>query len=234
MPVIDEYTFCSAYNARYNGKSIQGDDISYKVHYYSETLDFDNPTEGAHEVVARVYNQTKYAEKKFTVYIEDITAPRVLTVDVITVGVGEYFDVLSGIVYAYDAVDGNLLDGNDDRTWYADNSVKKVDTSKEGKFTVALEVWDKASNTTEVSYVVNVVAPEVYEDLSDEIASNKQAIEEAQNLFMEQFEELNEKIDSLNDYLEEQFSSGCGSKNAIMVQFLAAASLLVVFLRKKH
>jgi hypothetical protein len=234
MPVIDKYALCTAYNARYNGVAIKGDNISYKVHYTSETLDFDNPTEGAHEVVARVYNQTKYAEKKFTVYIEDITAPRVLTVDVITVGVGEYFDVLSGVVYAYDAVDGNLLDGNDDRTWYADNSVKKVDTSKEGKFTVALEVWDKASNTTEVSYVVNVVAPEVYEDLSDEIASNKQAIEEAQNLFMEQFEELNEKIDSLNDYLEEQFSSGCGSKSAIMVQFLAAASLLVVFLRKRH
>ena len=50
----------------------------------------------------------------------------------------------------------------------------------------------------------------------------------------QELEELNEKIDSLNDYLEEQFSSGCGSKSAIMVQFLAAASLLVVFLRKRH
>lgn len=234
MPVIDKYTLCTAYNARYNGVAIKGDNISYKVHYTSETLDFDNPTEGAHKVTARVYNQTKYAEKTFTVYVEDITAPRVLTVDVITVAVGGYFDVLSGIIYAYDAVDGNLLDGNDDRTWYADNSVKPVDTSKEGKYNVSLEIWDKASNTAEVSYVVNVVAPEAYEDLSDEIASNKQAIEEAQNLFMEQFEELNEKIDSLNDYLEEQFSSGCGSKSAVMVQFLAAASLLVVFLRKRH
>lgn len=233
MPTINEYSFCTAYNARYNGVDIKGDDISYKVHYASETLDFDNPTEGEHTVTAKVYNQTKWVEKEFVVSIEDMTAPRVNTVDVITIGVGEAFNVVDGITYAYDAVDGNLLNRNNQK-WYADASVKPVDVTKAGKYNVTVEVWDKANNSVEVSYVVNVVEPAIYKDLEDAIASNKQAIDEVQSLVIEQFEELNEKIDSLNDYVEEQFSSGCGSKSAIMVQFLAAASLLVVFLRKKH
>ena len=39
--------------------SIKGDSISYKIHYTSDTLDFDAPTEGEHVVTAKVYNQTK-------------------------------------------------------------------------------------------------------------------------------------------------------------------------------
>ncbi len=229
MPVIDKYTLCTAYNARYNGAEIKGDDISYKIHYTSETLDFDNPTEGEHVVTARVYNQTKYAEKQFVVSIEDITAPRAFAVSSVTLGVGEYFDVLDGVVFAYDAVDGNLL--NKDRgNWYEDVSTKRLDVTKVGKYEVVIEIWDAAGNTTQVSYTVNVVSNAVNEELAENIAANKAAIESVEGLVIEQFEALNEKIDAI----QAEFDAKCGSKNAIMVQFLAAASLLVVFLRKKH
>lgn len=303
MPVIDEYTFCTAYNARYNGSSIKGDNISYKVHYTSETLDFDNPTEGEHVVTAKVYNQTKWAEKSFVVSIEDMTAPRAFAVSSITIGVGEYFSVLDGIIYAYDNVDGNLLDMNRS-SWYEDVSTKKLNVQKVGKYQVVLEIWDAMGNTTSVSYVVNVVNNQVNEELATSIAANKQAIDSVESLVIENFEAINEnfaaiqenfeainnkfaeidnkfdavdgkfdevdgKLDAVNGKLDEnqnavngkfdeveenfdavngslgtlngkvdaiqaEFDAKCGSKNAIMVQFLAAASLLVVFLRKKH
>lgn len=222
MPTIDKYTFCTAYNARYNGKDIKGDDISYKVHYYSETLDFDNPTEGNHVVTAKVYNQTKWVEKTFVVAIEDITAPRVSTVGSITIGVGEHFDLLCGVIYAYDNVDGNLLDMN--RSFWFDLASKPVDIQTPGSYEVVLEIWDEAGNTTEASYDVVVVSNEVNQELADGIAANQQAIGNIEVLISE----LSEKVDALSE------SKKCGSKNAIMVQFLAAASLLVVFLRKKH
>ena len=224
MPVIDEYTFCTAYNARYNGKSIKGDDISYKVHYYSETLDFDNPTEGEHVVTAKVYNQTKWAEKSFVVSIEDITNPRANTVDSITIGVGEYFHLLDGVIYAYDGVDGNLFDVAN-RSWYELVS-KPVDIQKEGNYEVVLEIWDEAGNTIEVSYDVKVVSNKVNEDLADSVAANKQAIDNIEGLLIE----LSEVVNAI----QEVQNAKCGSKSAVMVQFLAAASLLVVFLRKKH
>lgn len=296
MPVIDEYTFCTAYNARYNGSSIKGDNISYKVHYTSETLDFDNPTEGEHVVTAKVYNQTKWAEKSFVVSIEDMTAPRAFAVSSITIGVGEYFSVLDGIIYAYDNVDGNLLDLNRSN-WFEDVSTKKLNVQKVGKYQVVVEIWDAMGNTTSVSYVVNVVNNEVNEGLATSIAANKQAIDSVESLVIENFEAINEnfaaiqenfeainnkfaeiddKFAEVDDKLEEvdgkldanqnavdgkfdeveenfdavngnlgtlngkvdaiqaEFDAKCGSKNAIMVQFLAAASLLVVFLRKKH
>ena len=229
MPVIDEYTFCTAYNARYNGVSIQGDEISYKVHYTSETLDFDKPTEGEHVVTAKVYNQTKYVEKSFIVSIEDVTAPIVFAKDIITIGVGENFDVLSGLTYAYDNVDGNLLDNNNS-SWYNDISVKRLDVTKVGTYPVTLEVYDEASNTVEVSFTVKVVSNEINDQLSEEIAGNKQAIENVESAIAEQFDALNAKIDAI----QAEFDSKCGSKNALMVQLLAAASLLVVFLKKRH
>ena len=228
MPVIDEYTFCSAYDARYNGKSVEGNEISYKVHYQSETLDFDKPTEGKHVVTAKVYNQTKYAEKQFVVVIEDMTKPVVLTKDVITIGVGEYFDIESAITYAYDAVDGNLLD-HVNRTWYLDISAKKLDVTKAGKYEVVLEVWDSSDNVTEVSYIVNVVSTGS-EEIEDMIAANQQAIDELNTTVVDGLDELHELVDSLGGGA----AASCAMPAAVMVQLIAAASLLVVFLRKKH
>ena len=43
-----------------------------------------------------------------------------------------------------------------------------------------------------------------------------------------------EKVAEIQEAQEAAAAKKCGSKSAIMVQFLAAASLLVVFLRKKH
>ena len=303
IAAIDEYQLCKAYNAKYNGESIKGDNISYKIHYTSDTLDFDNPTQGEHVVTAKVYNQTKWAEKSFVVSIEDVTAPRAFAVSAVTIGVGEYFNVLDGVIYAYDNVDGNLLDMNRSN-WYADVSAKTLNVQKVGKYQVVLEIWDAMGNTTSVSYVVNVVNNQVNEGLADSIAANKQAIDSVESLVIENFEAINEnfeaikenfeainnkfeeidnkfdavddkfdavddKFDAVNGKLDEnqnavngkfdeveenfeavngslgtlngkvdavqaEFDSKCGSKNAIMVQFLAAASLLVVFLRKKH
>ena len=222
MPVIDEYTFCNAYNARYNGSAIKGDDISYKVHYYSETLDFDNPTEGDHVVTAKVYNQTKWVEKSFVVSIEDVTAPRVATVSV-TLGVGEYFNPLMGVIYAYDNVDGNLLDMTRDN-WFSLGS--KVDVQTVGKYSAVVEIWDEAGNTVEVKYDVNVVSNKVNTELADGIKANKQAIENVEGMLVE----LQEQVAAI----QAEFDAKCGSKNAVLVSFLAATSLLVVFLRKKH
>ena len=224
VPAIDKYSFCTAYNARYNGKSIQGDDISYKVHYYSETLDFDNPTEGEHVVTAKVYNQTKWVEKTFVVSIEDVTAPRVNALSSITIGVGEYFNLLDPVLYAYDNVDGNLLDMN--RSYWYELSSKPVDIQTEGTYEVVLEIWDAAGNTVEVSYDVKVVSNKVNEELADSVAANKQAIDNVEGLLIE----LSEVVNAI----QETQNAKCGSKSAVMVQFLAAASLLVVFLRKKH
>lgn len=256
MPVIDEHAFCKAYNARYNGDSIKGDEISYKIHYTSDTLDFDNPTEGEHVVTAKVYNQTKWVEKSFVVSIEDVTAPRAFAVASVTIGVGEYFNVLDGLLYAYDNVDGNLLDMNRSN-WFAEDS-KAVNIQKVGKYEVVLSIWDAMGNTTEVSYIVNVVDNQVNQDLANNVAANKQAIDELGALVIEnqevvngKFAEIQAEFDAINekfaevegnfstlngkvDSIQAEFDSKCGSKNAIMVQFLAAASLLVVFLRKKH
>ena len=228
MPTIDKYTFCTAYNARYNGKDIKGDDISYKVHYYSETLDFDNPTEGNHVVTAKVYNQTKWVEKSFVVSIEDVTAPRVNSVGSITIGLGEHFDLLCGVLYAYDNVDGNLLDM--ERSYWFDLISKPVDIQTVGTYEVVLEIWDAAGNSTELSYDVKVVSNKVNEELADGIAANKQAIDNLEGLIIE----LSEKVAEIQEAQEAAAAKKCGSKSAIMVQFLAAASLLVVFLRKKH
>ena len=310
---IDEYAFCNAYNARYNGVSIKGDSISYKIHYTSDTLDFDAPTEGEHVVTAKVYNQTKWVEKSFVVSIEDVTAPRAYAVASVTIGVGEYFNVLDGVIYAYDNVDGNLLDRNRSN-WYADVSPKALNIQKVGKYEVVLEIWDEMGNTCEVSYVVNVVSNDVNKELAGAIAANKQTIDSIEGLVIEQFEAvaeqfeaINEQFEAINDKFAEidgkfdavngkvdgvagkvdgvqgdldalegkvdgvagkvdgvagkvdgvqedldaangdidalngkvdkvqaEFDSKCGSKNALIVQFLAATSLLVVFLKKKH
>ena len=228
---IDEYTLCSAYDARYNGKAIKGNNISYKVHYTSETLDFDKPTEGKHLVKAVVYNQTKYAEKEFVVIIEDMTAPVVYTQDYIKIGVGEYFNLEDGITYAYDAVDGNLLD-HVNGSWYLDISAKKLDVTKAGKYEVVLEVWDSSDNVVEVSYIVEVVSLG-NEDLEDAVAANKQAIDELYDLVADGFDDLNEAVEALKPAPEAE-KEGCGSSATVTVQLLAAASLLVVFLRKRH
>lgn len=243
MPVVDEYAFATAYNARYNGASILGDDISYKIHYSSETLDFDNPVEGSHVVTAKVYNATKYAEKSFTVKIEDMTAPVVYTRDLV-VSVGEYFEPSMAVSYAYDGVDGNLLDGH--VRYWIDYDGKEPDLSTPGTYSVDIIVEDSAGNGREASFELTVLKPSVSKGdleavtgaVSDQSAVFTLQIEELKALLAEQGAEL----DSLSQVLagvsakvnEEPEEGGCGSSGALVVELLAASSLLFVFLRKKH
>lgn len=223
MPVVDPYTFTTAYNARYNGKTILGDDISYKVHYSSETLDFANPTEGSHVVTAKVYNVTKYVEKSFTVKIEDMTAPIVKVYSDMVIGVGEVFLPSTAVYYAYDAVDGNLLAGNV-RDW-VDYSGKAPDTSKPGEYKVGLIVSDYAGNTFETTVNVTVIGSGAADDKLDEIAG---AIDE-------QGVVINAQLAEIKDLLQaDSGSSSCAMPAAALIQLVAASSLLVVFLRKRH
>ena len=100
VSAIDPATFATAYNARYNGSSIYGDDISSRMHFTSETLNFNAPTEGAHKVVAKVYNGAKFTEKEFTVIVEDVTAPTAAVVEKVTVQYGSLFN-------PYDLIQGD-------------------------------------------------------------------------------------------------------------------------------
>ncbi len=224
MPEIDPYKLVTAYNAKYNGVSIKGDEITHNVKFDAESLAFfENPTEGEHQVVATITKGGKSAQKVFTVYVEDMTAPRAYADD-ITVAYGTYLTAPMLLNYAYDNVDGNLLEGNV-RNWcmFAD----APDTLKAGKYEVTILVADSSSNETEVSLTVTVMKPAV---TSDDIEAVKGEISNQNAVFTAQMEELKDLI-AASQVKEE---SKCGSKSAIVVELLAAASLLVVFLRKRH
>ena len=238
IPEVNPFAFCTAYNAKYNGSSIKGDDISYKVHYSSETLDFDNPTEGTHKVTAIVYSASgaKYATASFNVIIEDMTAPRVLTRD-LTLAYGSYFVPEMGIQYAFDAVDGNLTN-NDFRGWLTATST--ANTSRPGKYTVEVEVSDRSGNVTTARFSVTVLekpaaATDVADlaDIADQVANLASKLDELQG----SVDQLSKDVAGVKAAVEDVKQSSakkCGSKSAILVEFLAAASLLGVFLKKRH
>lgn len=236
IPTLNEYTLCTAYNARYNGSTILGDDISYKVHYTSETLDFENPTEGEHEVVARVYSASgaKYAEKKFTVSIEDMTAPRVDGQDLV-LAYGSYFTPSMVVTFAYDAVDGNLMN-NDFKGWITVVSKTAVNTSKPGKYTVELEISDRSGNATKLSKQVVVLEPTSLKELSEKadqllgLAATKSELDD----LSDKVDGLAAQITAIQDTLAAQAAKKCGSKATVLVEFLAATSLLGLVLRKRH
>ena len=109
-----------------------------------------------------------------------------------------------------------------------DISAKKLDVTKAGKYEVVLEVWDSSDNVVEVSYIVEVVSTGS-EDLEDAVAANKQAIDELYDLVVDRFDDLDEAIEA-----GAGAAASCAMPTAAVVQLLAASSLLVVFLRKRH
>lgn len=289
---IDKYSLVVAKNGKYDGKDIQGADITYKVSFDSATLDFDKPTEGVHEVVATVVNQTKSATVRFNVTVEDMTAPRAFTRDLV-LAYGADFYCTNGVVYAWDNVNGNLQgDANDFRNWCVEvTSGPAVDTTKPGEYVVELEIYDKTGNYAEVSYNVTVL-PQVslveVEDaiaqLAAQVAKVKSALEamsgEDEELSLESVmnelaaiktdtatlktqlsgvaeqvtgvqssvNELGTKLGNvetkvngvassvaeLDEFVTNNVKTKCGAKAALIVELLAATSLLVVFLKKKH
>ena len=200
----------------------------------SDTLDFNNPSEGSHLVTARVAaSATKQAVAQFTVVIRDRTAPEVEVVsETVNVAYGATFDASVGIVSAYDKVDGNLKLAP--FSWCVDLSDTPVNTTKPGQYTVKVSVYDKAGNHTDVSYRVVVAAAyasnDAVKDLGDlleEVGILVEEAKEAINGVISQVTAVNSKLDSQK--------GGCAkSSGALAVSMLSAASLLVVVLRKKH
>lgn len=222
-----------AYDGKYaSDASIKGRDITYKVVLDSETLDFNNPTEGTHKVVAKVVAQSANTYKedlvRFTVTIRDRTEPVVSVVSgTINVAYGATFDVKAGILAASDNVDGNLMLAA--HTWCADISATPVNTSKPGTYTVTLAIYDSAGNNKEVSYKVKVA--EAY-PTAKELGEVADIAEENGLLIAELQEALDGILAKVNELGAKK---GCGkSSAALAIQILSASSLLVLVLRKKH
>lgn len=228
---ITKAQLLTAYNAKYEAlsddidRNYKGKDITYKVVLDSETLDFENPTEGTHNVVAKVVAQSantyKEAVERFEVVIRDKTAPVVSVVSgTLNVAYGSVFDPQCGVLAASDNVDGNLKLAA--HTWCVDISSVPVNTTKPGSYTVKLAVYDASGNHTDVEYKVKVADAYASADKVDNVAS---LVEELQ-------ETIDEVLEQVNSILA---SKGCGkSSAALAVQILSAASLLVLVLRKKH
>ena len=227
-----------AYSGKYSkitgvdADDINGREITYKVVLDSETLDFDNPTEGKHSVVARVVAQSantyKEALERFTVVIRDRTNP-VVTVasETINVAYGSTFDPQIGILAASDNVDGNLKLAA--HTWCVDLSETSVNTTKPGTYTVVLGIYDSAGNNKQVSYKVKVA--EAYAN-AEQVGEVADIAEENGYLLAELQEALNGLLAKVNELSTKK---GCGkSSAALAVQILSASSLLVLVLRKKH
>lgn len=231
IPSVDPDTFVTTSDGSVNDLS-----LNHKVTFTWDGLPFSAETvitEGNHTVVATVYNDKKFISKAFTVSIEDMTAPFVSTHDV-TIPFGGTFDATMGIDYAYDAVDGNLLSGSV-RNWCVGETSPEIDTTKPGKYEVTVTVSDLAGNSTEASYTV-YVSKALSDDETkkvDTINNALTSVTKELSSVKETVEELADKVQEIEDLVKAN-SKKCGSKSAIIVEFLAATSLLVVFLRKKH
>lgn len=227
----------SAYTGKYSpitgshATDMKGREITYKVVLDSETLDFDNPTEGTHSVVAKVVAQSantyKEALERFTVVVRDRTAPVVSVNGTVNIAYGATFDPKCGILAAQDNVDGNLMLAS--HTWCADISSTPVNTAKPGTYTVTLAIFDSSGNSRQVSYKVKVA----------EAYSNAEQLGEVADIAEENgllIAELQEALDNLLAKVEELGAKkGClKSSSALAIQILSASSLLVLVLRKKH
>lgn len=171
---IDPMTLVTAYNGVYNAASgLLGDDITADVKFYSETLDFDNPTEGVHLITASVRRGEKVVEKTFKLEIADVTAPYAEFYNTVIVAQGSTFDPRDCVKVANDNVNGNLH--NAAFTWALVAS-GKVDTSKAGTHKVKIAVYDSTGNSVVSKSNINVVV--VANASSDEIKDLSSKVEE--------------------------------------------------------
>ena len=220
---IDKYSLFTAYNAKYDDgtKDIRGTVITEMATVTSETLDFDNPVEGSHLVKIEVSSVggTRTTVKYVTVQVLDVTAPTLIVTPKLGLAYGSTFHVLDGVVLAYDNVDGNLFDSQG--IWWADNSSVKVDTTKPNTYKVKVAVTDRSGNETELTYEVIVYEKGLSaEDFQKSVDETLSALED-----------LGLGLDEINSYVA---PSGCKSKKLFFVEFLAAAGILALVLRKKH
>lgn len=156
---INPMEICKAYNARYNGKDIRGDEISQNVHFSSETLDFNNPTEGKHTVHAVVYNDVRhYAETSFVISITDVTAPYVEFYGSLYLPYGTTWNPQLAVKVATDNVEGNLIGSTIE--WCVDESSTPVKTTTPGTYKVTVSVYDTTGNVTSMKRPINVTVLE--------------------------------------------------------------------------
>lgn len=254
VDAIDPTVFVNAYNAKYNGKDIRGDEITHNVHFTSDTLDFAKPVEGTHVVKAAVYTDAKhYAEKQFTVQIADITAPYAEFYDKLVLPYGTTWAPELLVKRAVDNVDGDLTRVSFE--WCVDESSSRINTTKPGTYKAKVSVWDLAGNSVaskNVEVVVleaNATSDDVNAALDDKLASLQSALEDLGlsltdiqdaidelpadsdvETILAKIAELKESTNAVKDIVSEK---GC-KKSANAFEFLAAGCLLVFLLRKKH
>lgn len=243
IDAIDPMSFVTAYDAKYNGKTILGNDISHNVVFESATLDFDNPVEGTHHVKATVSTDAKHvAVKEFDVNIEDVTAPYAEFHSSLTLEYGALWTPELAVKSASDNVDGNLL--NASFAWCIDISDANIKTTKAGKYTAKVAVYDATGNYVESGKITVTVLDKslTASDLEGIEASLDGLTAKAEELGISS-EELAEAVGKLPniesihttvDNVVNPEKEGCGSSNTYFIQLLTAGTLLAFLLRKKH
>ncbi len=245
---INPMSFVTAYDGRYNGVTILGNDITHNVVFESETLDFDLPTEGTHRVVATVSVDAKHvATKSFDVVIEDVSAPYADFYSSLTLEYGATWNPADLVKTAVDNVDGNLKNASFE--WCVDVSSSTVKTNKPGTYNVKVAVYDLTGNSVESQTIKVTVLPQglTADDLKDledalgALGSKVDGIVLGQDELAEAVEALpnveaingiKAAVDTINGNTTPA-EGGCGS-NTYFIQLLTAGSLLVFLLRKKH
>lgn len=205
---IDIYSIVKAYDAQYNGVELLGNDISQNIEF-DTTLDWNNPKEGVHTVVATIWNNahTKKATTTFQVEVRDMTAP-LLKLRNMTVLQGDDFNALDAVVYAYDAVDGNLLEISDLQAVY--QSSKTIDTDnistpgQNYKHMITVTARDRAGNTTSGTFQLTIIANKyVPSDLDDSFGSLQDSIGKLNSQIGDLFDEVAKVNQSVSDIKEE-------------------------------
>lgn len=238
LNAIDQMTLVTARTAEYNGKTILGNDITHNVEFESDTLDFDNPVSGTHRVTAKVVWNGKEVVKQFNVVVEDIQAPIVDFVDSLVLEYGATWTPQLAVKSAVDNVDGNLFYSK--LEWCVDQSSgNKVNTTKPGEYKVKVGVYDAIGNSVTSKNITVTVLPKAasvddlkgLEDSIAEVGSNVELIQSS----VDELPSIDEIKEAVGEAGGEAVAAGCNSSSATgFIQLLAAGSLLVFLLRKKH
>lgn len=215
---INPYEIVKAYDGQYNGVNILGNDITQNV-VFNTDLDFNNPTQGRHQVIATIKNNagTKEASVKFTVNVVDVAAPMV-AVRTVTIQQGQDFDPRDGITVAYDDVDGNLFDV-DYEWWYQTTPSKAIDTNNlngtDRKISVTVEVSDRSGNVVEAKYTLVIIATKTADkalsDLDKKVDSLQDTIDEVYDVVSE----IQESLDALTEKVNAIDANINATKNAV-------------------
>lgn len=199
---INPYEIVKAYDGQYNGVNILGNDISQNIVFDTE-LDFNNPVEGKHEVVATITNNvgTKQASVKFVVNVVDVTAPMVAT-RTVTIQQGQNFDPRDGITVAFDNVDGNLNDV-DYEWWYQTSPAKAVDTNNlngtDRTINITVEVSDRTGNVAKAQYQLIIIATKTSDKAISDLDKKVSQLQNSIDDVLDAIDEVKDAVDELTE-----------------------------------